>query len=403
MALQLLTDSKEVGSPNLQIRWCVSKDDLTKLRELQVPTDMVFVLIVVAYSNGMEDRYLVPLESAMTYIGLSYPGTHKLIGKVVFPLGFACGEESKKYLKKMKTRLLATESPHIPKFNTLNYEKTEFDNLHSESLGISYRVEAVEGFSTNLEVDKRLFAPEPPAWLKRWVNLCFRYKTVDQCHFRKRLPFALILQPIPVALYSVLLVLRNILIWLYSQGVLGIRGVNMSLLLHPWKTTYNDFFPKKLCRDGDKKVLMSTSWYMHDAEGNEEPLRLFRNPVVLFGLSGFVYMIYLWIIVASTLKLTLVGVLLLLVFTLLKYGHRIMDYHDNRQANPKKVTPEKNKNQKAGLAWDMEYSKLQQYLACSVVKKMDKPVSLASIPRQQRTIRLRFLDVKARVCRPFAG
>ncbi|MDP3785233.1 MAG: hypothetical protein Q8R12_04170 [bacterium] len=37
-----------------------------------------------------------------------------------------------------------------------------------------------------IEVPEEAFAKEPPEWEKKWVNYCFEEEPIDQCHYRKR-------------------------------------------------------------------------------------------------------------------------------------------------------------------------------------------------------------------------
>src|SRR5688572_29329577 len=80
--LRLITDQKTPENPTIAVRWCIDPKDQAKLLELKAPN--VHVLIVVAYENKAEDRQLLPLADAMTYVGFRFPGKHTVYARLVW-------------------------------------------------------------------------------------------------------------------------------------------------------------------------------------------------------------------------------------------------------------------------------------------------------------------------------
>ena len=54
-------------------------------------------------------------------------------------------------------------------------------------------------------------------------------------------------------------------------------------------------------------------------------------------------------------------------------------------------------------ARETQYDRVSSFLACSNVPRLGQSATLEALPKEQQTIRLRFLDFKRQVCKPFAG
>jgi len=97
-------------------------------------------------------------------------------------------------------------------------------------ISCGYRDCYIDEKSTSLDVDlpEEVFADEPPAWEKNWVNFFFSTKAVDQCDFRKRRLLAYTIQPILIVL---MLIVRCIAFLGFLS--VGASKLNARPLIHP--------------------------------------------------------------------------------------------------------------------------------------------------------------------------
>jgi hypothetical protein len=395
MALKLLIDNSVQGTADRPVGWCLDKRDLEYLESREIPKKDVHVLIVVAYEDGLhEDRYLAKLTDPMARVGFSYPGKHKVFARLVWP---GWSTNPKQAVTKMRNQILHLDSPHSYHNRVLNYDRTEILN-EANRMDISGSIKEIDPFEISVEVDKEHFAPEPPKWLKRWVNLWFTYKQRDECNFKWRALFAFTIQPIPMAIWVTLLFLRNLLAWFVFQIILGMRGIDHSLLVHPFTTPE----PENLCplvhlKNYKEGVGEQSSWYLEDADGNRRPWRLAMNPLLISLVWMALVLMYHFVTTASFSVLlwtggTVIGVLLG-VFLLPRLLQSIL-------ARIEKGWEEK---EKALVASRIQYEDLKTLVACSPERMRQGPPNPDLIPKENLSIRLRVANYKAKSCRRYAG
>lgn len=166
----------EIQGTSVPVRWCLSRDELNKLAETG---EKAYILLLVVSDTDQtrsdsETRYLIPLGQMMEYIKFYIPGKYKIFSTVVW----------KKY-----------EDNDLRKC----FLRKAGDGYYSNSLYNYYGKELfLDGFNVcdfgvhkfEISVPKEVFAKEPPAWEKKWVNLFWGGKSTDQCHYRKKRLFA---------------------------------------------------------------------------------------------------------------------------------------------------------------------------------------------------------------------
>ncbi len=384
MALQLNVTQEKFGGPILDIRWCLSKNDFRKLEKEDVPMSSIYVLLVICYDNGLEDRELRKLEEVMTKMQVYYPGKHKIFARLVWPTypTVKAGTQIAEFFLQLKT-------PHCYEQEVMVKGKEKMlGNFGCGTLSYLTRLKEQDGIfdasEVSIEVEKGHFAPEPRPWMKRWVNRWFKYKQVDQCHFRRRQIFAFTLQPPIMAILFLVLQVRNIFAWFWWGCIFGDRKAKLSLLLHPWRTDWSDF-------KGGFSV------FLQNSQGEDEPWRLAFSPVP--------YLVVLAITSRNHFGLqlpwfaALTHTLLLLVYIVLAIAGVIgviflCDSKPFRKLLKEIMEPREDQERKA---------KIQEALVCSTVSKLTDPMAYASLPKEVRTVRLWFLNQKAKVCKPFAG
>src|SRR5438874_2225529 len=132
--LRLLKDVRP-GNPTIGLRWCLDQEDRDKLKGFEAQS--LYVLIVVAYgSSRKEDRYLIPVDQFMTYVGFAYPGTHRVFARLVFA--------SKQVLPSMRKFFLEHLNRHSYKNEVLEYHRDGLPSGH-------YGVAAVDGEEFQVE------------------------------------------------------------------------------------------------------------------------------------------------------------------------------------------------------------------------------------------------------------
>jgi hypothetical protein len=260
-----------------------------------------------------------------------------------------------------------------------------FNNTLLSGDGNTWIIQRHEFSSDPVEVmvPKECFAKEPSQWEKNWVNHFFKNKCDDQCHFRKRRIFAYTIQPF-ILLSIILLRLFLLLVAL----IVGMRTSSLKYIIHPM--TYNfsdvmDMFSRGsvfIAKLPPLKENKSELFYYFKLTW-----KLIFCPITLFFIIGSIYNSQIYYITFITI-LTLMGlalaVLILFFFSEYKYMAGLIDdyiaSHDDNKA------------------WYMSKKEID-IIQCISDKKIK---SVYDLPKQHRTFKLKFLDLKSKVCRPFS-
>lgn len=359
-----------ITSGTCAVSWCLNKSTIDRLtlREQQNPA----IVIVIApdgsnYHPSKEYRKVVSLNDLMTYVEFHCAGKNKIWAFI------PCMS-----LKNAKDMFLSKTNGY---FNTtiLNSDGDDWHKYWSyEPL--------VKSEHISVEVPKECFASEPSAWEKKWVNHFFKGKSVDQCEFRRRRLFAYGLQP--------LLMLGNIILrvpFLIFALLWGNRKVSIMPILHP--LTY-DLIEAFSIADPDNGSI----FWRRLPEDNNDPLTfsyIIRKvcllpfmPILFLPVSLLVY--YHHVLIASGIFggifLFLFFIALLISGALGAFGNYLTDCLQNIFEG------------KVEGNWLLDQSEVDM-LICTGEKKFLK---LSQLPSKKRTLKLRFLDLKSKVCKPFS-
>ncbi len=377
--LKLLTPATSPDNPTVPVRWCIEPSDHAKLLELGAKD--VHVLLVVKYENEVEDRQLRPLTEALTYVGFRYPGKHLLFAKIVWP------SDTLKYMQK---GLIQKDSPTRYSYFVLDDDKfMEFSGLfvHEAANGLS-EAEPIE-----FQVDRGHFAKERSDWFRRLVNVPYRYAAVDECHLRKRMVGAILLLPFAIA-------------WSLVASVVGLAYGLLLLSICAREITFRpiltESFPfKNPLRDMWGQInrrghYCRTAWSFEDLDGTEKTTRVFYSPLffLIYGSTvmllkrgtGLSYLDLLWI-------LFVVAVVILLLSSIIRM---VVNLKSNEDFLAYRVAKRERLDR-------LELENSFEYLSCPRSDVAAQAFNLKALPPKRRTIRLRFLDMKRQVCRPFAG
>ena len=358
---KLYVASTEIESGTIPISWCVSKDKLKELARHGVEDPQVILCVVPEehYHPTKEYRKVVPLKDLMTYVEFRHPGKNKIYGVMSFKYKEGARNDylSKTYRRGYDTDMLSVDG----------------EDWKPAWRGVTHK------HSVSVDVPSDCFAPEPLAWEKAWVNHHFKLKCTDQCHFRKRRMFAYTVQPIMMVFN---LVFRLLVLTL--AVLVGARN------LREWKRafkplTYEWTHLFEMFKGGTIFVLKPKT---------EEPHNIWAFlwwsaksiwPIVFMPLLTVPLLILAWANAGAALTvLYVIGLALLIIVFVIIAG--VLVFSTIKRRTKKRVKQ----------FWYTE----MEHLVCDGTSK---PTSVSKLPRKHRTIKLRLSELKAMVCRPFAG
>lgn len=365
--LELHITDNDVTGGNVAVSWCTDKELLAELANEKIKDPQLVIVVAPEgskYRSSKEYRKVVPLNELMTYVEFRVPGKNKIWA---FVSQLSGKEARNEYLKRSGG----------------DYET---DILSHDGERFSTRYQEFTADPLDLYVPEACFAPEPPAWEKTWVNHFFSNPAVDQCHFRKRRIFAYTIQ--------LLLMFGSILarfpIYLLAL-LIGSRNLSPKYMLHPLDYGLKDsldvlkggsYFvrpdnnmPTKTAKQ-EIKYLAARGWTVPF-------MPIISIPIVLILLAGKPMVLAMIGIVIIGLLLILVGIWFFAEGEARRIYNKVDAWLDDRFAG------------KEFAYLDAEEMDL---LVCT-----GKPKNYANLPSKKKTFRLRFSNLKAKVCRPFSA
>ncbi|MDQ5957991.1 MAG: hypothetical protein QG665_332 [Patescibacteria group bacterium] len=397
---QIFVDNtKPMVDPNFPLRWCLCPGELEELRKKKAQN--IYLVISIVWGGREVDRLLYPIDQVMTYINLRRAGTHTLNAFVVF-----CDDDSghisenwcpgKSYIKKG----LGSKNGHGQPDHNL-YDGNGDLNLENISCfqgGIGWLLEAS---SVDIVVNEEFFAPEPPAWEQRWVNMFFSRGPVDQCAYRRRRIFAYTIQPFVVFIMWAWFVFTRTTVLLMSIFLMR-RHWDIAPILTPWEYRFKDVWDPPSCDywSFENDIVFT------DKDGKERSFWfVLLHPVLwvcVATLATFVYFIA-WPMmmklapVVWEIRYYLMGFLTTFgvygLFRLKRWLnpalYKIRDEERERKAEQRRLERQ-----------DEYYTISLSELSCEHGRQL--PVKISALPPSRKTLRLRFYAVKNAVCRPFS-
>lgn len=369
----IIGDEKgKAQNATIPIRWCVDKNTLERLKENEVLNPHL-LLVNVVHQKEVQ-RLLIPLEQALEYVQFRTPGRNTIYATIIWAKDGKSLWES--FIKRENNRY-ATD--------VLNRDGTFYYNEDYQGFGFT----TTEFAEMDVVIPQEMFAKAPPRWLEKWVNLWYETKTRDQCHFRKRIPAAFTIQPPLVLLWLILRSLIGIAAAMFFILLLGLRGINLEPIIHPWKQRLRWVWNDK------KNTIFYRDW--RDKNGQEQ-IQFYLLPLIpiipllIFGLCFLIF---------SGPRLTPnpaeIAFYQSLYMTMIITGSLVIFFAIvDAIVHPLSYIPEKE------LAVKREEYKRKYdefgYLLCDGGVLPD----LKALPPKRRTIHLRFMNLKAQVCKPFA-
>lgn len=375
--LEIHVAETKVQSGAVRIRWCVGKETLQTLDRLGCREPHLLLITVPENGNGSTQvRQIVRLRDLMAYVEFRRAGKNTIHAIILH-------EGSEKWQRdqfltwtnrRWNTDVLSSDSEPLERYARFSPEAGPADGRHA---------------SLTVDLPKECFAKEPPAWEKAWVNLWFSSYPLDQCSYRRRRLLAYTLQPIVMgAFYAVIAALAYGVAW--TAGILltlcGIRGFDYRLLYWPFAM-----------KDGGTINLgkLTGSWFL--PKTSRRWVKFIAFPFTpIFPITAFLFLKFgsqlgwgsaIGYAFLSAIGLTaFVAVFGMLLATIVTAVDKARTEHETVE--------------RARLASQPPWYLDDDLLACN---GGGGPMSLKDLPKERRSIRLLYLDLKAKVCRPFAG
>jgi hypothetical protein len=378
---ELKIASIDATSGTVPVSWCVDTETLKLLSEKSIKEPQVVIVVAPDgpnYHITKEYRKVVPLEDLMTYVEFRAAGPNKIWGFI-----------SKRSQKDARNHYLHREAGQ---YHTDILSDDGSDFCHAFSVQYNPDNEHLNSPPISVKVPTQCFAKEPWAWEKTWVNHFFRSKCVDQCEYRRRRIFAYTLQPF-IMFFNMLI--RFVL--LVGAALVAARNITLAPLFHPLSYSINDAWEG--CTGGSFAI----QHLEEDDRNHWEPKGVietysyvFRSfwslplmPVLAIPLLLLVYF-HCWF------ALSVIGVIV--AFVLLIVGIVAAILTGSLRSFFRSATSTQEDEDEDEKLWYMDREQMDM-LVCNPDKK---PLTLASLPASKKTLRLRFLDLKSKVCRPFS-
>lgn len=400
--MKLVANSDIVGNPTVALRWCLVPEEIQYIKDNKISNP--HILLVVVNNKKEVDRQLLPVGDLMTYLTFNHPRENTVLATIVWH----------HTLKLLRKYYLGKD-----KYGYENrfYDKEDDGLVNTSGYGL-------DSITVNVSAD--FFAPEPAEWEKWWVNLCFETKPKDQCQFRKRRILAYTAQ-LPLVLFWVFItVLSRLVAAMYLVIIKTRTKVKFSPIIHPFKMDMEHIWYTSL--------YYGRNIYLRKKDGTErEDYTLFCllfHPItiILFSLILLIidttavnWFLGYWAYLLGAIAASVVIIItILLIIALWAIGEWVVDNIKTwRKTGAKDKQLERARQQKAKKAEKEKAEKLaeqaRQLALKAKMEKLEKEFSLiscnggplvpklAALPPEKRTVHLRFLDLKARVCKPFAG
>jgi len=260
-------------------------------------------------------------------------------------------------------------------------------------------------------VPKEHFPPEPPKWIQRIVNFGFERPPFDECAFRRRLLWLIIKLPVLAFWFFFTTSVRLVGAGLLS--ICGFREIKYSPIFHPWNMDMNDVW-----YFSDSK----NTWFNSDEYGQSRSRFFYLvHPLLYVGLFAFLtYLKHALGLSYGEVILKIWGVLLIFIFAISdffiklfsRFGSIVIGFfigviiikmirrNLKKRAMEMRAWNSAPEPQKTKVEIAKEYDDLYRLLACG---RAPKTPSLDALPKQKKTLHLKFLNLKAKVCRPYVS
>ena len=394
---------RTIMSASIGVQWCLSKDMIDYFNKEEITHLAIIVRPVNCQNNRQESRKIVMINEMMTYIDFKHPGENYVIAvpvkKRTTNFDSILDRSSKGWANNL--------------FNVISDEEVRRGWNHSRITGdlfFNYTGEQIvpynwdyqtEGMFTHEVVDMPadVFAPEPSKAEKEWVNFFFRHPAWDQCDFRRRRMLAYSVQPL---LFAFVIFARALAATMLT--LLLFKKVNWQPVFHPLmydtddvksETGFNDVRIFGDINDSKNKrkgfAYWVTAWFA-------------LNPAILllFGSCAvFGSIVWAWVYV---------GIFggAVSIISLIKLKAIIKEWFERRaraakekaaRARGEKLKLKEEKKPKKPVKVKLPPHYIDDFTVCTGTGF----VPMEQLPKEKKTVRLRFQNLKNKVCKPYQG
>ncbi|MFA4960354.1 MAG: hypothetical protein WC548_01700 [Candidatus Pacearchaeota archaeon] len=384
-----VSGSAETVDSTISLGWCIHKSILEQLKEKGEGNPLLLISVTSISQRGCEEevtRKLVPLGQAIEFIQFRRPGEHEIMGTVVYKYHRSCEGST----LSAREHFLGTYSYRVGNFKNRVITHRCKDNEDRRYFDFRYYNGYQIGMGRlSVQVDKEFFAKEPPAWLNWWGNLWYRYKPIDQCDFRKRLIHAFTWKPFAFAVWFIVKEL-SVLLAAALLLLAGCRGISLKPCRHPlnykaewlWGDVNFIFF------NLDRPYLAPLCPMIY--------LVFFLLFYLTLGNKGVGLSALYSLVICGGIALAI----LVAAIMLIKMG--VSDDFILHPITTIKTSAKKQKKLEREMALTAIYDDITSTVCCSQSDRDFAHPTLQNLPPKKKTLHLRFWNLKAKVCKPFA-
>lgn len=387
---QLQISDLDATSGSIPVSWCLDEETIKLLADRGCADPQVVICVTPCNIEGDLNRYhcskeyrkVAPLKDLLTYIEFRSSGPCKIWG---FISSKRKSDVTSDYLDRYKGQYQS---------NIINFDGDaySYNLLEGETpQAISSKEYRFLSKPIDVDVPEGVFASEPADWEKDWVNHFFNNKVVDQCDFRRRRLFAYGVQPF---IMSLNMFVR--LFWLMVGCLFLLRGTSLKYILHPLTYDMRDCIDTMV---GGSILYRPIEEYSDVVPTPLDLIRmfglLFLSPVILIPILFFIYIGNIETAIAFGSIFLGLGVMALIVSALINYRGAAGNLFRSFLSWLSHPVLRKDKDEEL---WYLNQEEIK-LITCS---KDTKPLTYNTIPAKHKTIKLRFQNLKSKVCKPFS-
>lgn len=384
--LELHVADDDVSTGSIAVGWCLSKNLLEHLNKRGFK-DPIIVLVSaplpeeevpstteedegpkdITHFSNTEYRKVVRLKDLVTHVEFRRPGNNKIYGFITY-LSFKDARD--RLLRRngngYSERLISHNGKSLLDYFTVS------DEIEGECIEEAFQAEVA------VSVPDGIFAKKPSEFESKWLYWLSPDKPIDQCEFRRKRLFAYTIQPILFLLNFIV----HLIVFIFA-ALFGARdlGKAWAPILNPLSAEF---------AHGVFSFANSSIFIRKDVVGYKKFIFIPFMPLISFPLIAIAFFIFKSAAALLSLANLIVGIIIgiLLVCILLALGifikNKIIAWRDKKEMEPAWFVSE-------GMKW----------IVCSPNNK--KPFKFNELPSSHRTFRLRFENLKAKICRPFSA
>jgi hypothetical protein len=387
----------DASTGSIPVTWCLDLEGINEIM-LGFKTEPTVLLIVAPsgsqYLPKRENRYVVPLKDLMTYISFKTPGENRIFAMVF-----------NKSVKEIRKRFLFKCNNGAYLADVLNYDGSDFAD-HGDLVYTKYYKLSTIRTVINVNVPEDAFASPPSEWEMNWVLWILADKGTDQCAFRKRRILAYTIQPFFFACNYLIRIFLT-----FISASVALRSCTLKFLTSPLQTELSD------CLElfhGESFLIRNTKLSLPDKDNTIKIIfKIYWHYIRRF--IGLIFLPALWMILLpiipiiglktftslclTTLSLILVAMISLPILMVPSLLVKLLKsfFSKKEESNVVEKSLDKKASKPLFTAQDIEY------ISCNPIDTQASYVKIEALPSAKRTFRLRFQELKSKVCRPFPG